>query len=184
MINVINLKSRPDRLQQFVAQSREQGFEYQRWDGIETPQMPFLGIGAAHRQIVQDAKNKGLKSVVIAEDDCVFTEVGAWQYYLDNEPESVDLYLGMVYKSIVKDNRVIFGFSGLTLYTVYEKFYDEFLNMKPLNNFDRELGRFSYKFNYFVPPEFVCYQSNGYSDNRKKEESYDHLLDGIKLFGR
>lgn len=184
VVNVINLERRKDRLEQFDRQSKEQGFIYQRWEGILIPQLPFLAISLAHRQIVQYAKDNGLSKITIAEDDCEFSAEGAWQYYLDNEPDNADIYFATIYKSDVREGKVIFGLSGLTLYTVYERFYDIFLSMNSMNHLDREIGRFAHKYNYRVCEPMVAFQSNGWSDNRLADESYEHLLEGVKLFGR
>lgn len=184
IVNIINLEKRKDRLLQFTQQAKEQGFEFRRWEGIVIEQMPFAGISRVHKQIVQDAKERGLDRVVIAEDDCVFSAPGAWQYYLDNEPESFDFYFGSVYKSRIENGRIVFGLSGLTLYTVHCRFYDDFLSMKEMNHLDRELGRFALQYEYRVCEPMVCFQSDGYSDNRKQFETYGHLLEGNKLFGQ
>lgn len=183
IVHVLNLRSRTDRMGLFEQQAKEQEFDFMRWEGVVIENIPFKGISDAHRRIVQYAKNEGLAKITIAEDDIVWSAIGAHQYYLDNEPSEADLYLGHVYNSDIRDQRVIFGFSALTLYTVYERFYDTFLSMNPMNHLDRELGRFAHKYNYVVPPEFVCYQRDGYSDNQKKECTYGHLLEGKKLFG-
>lgn len=184
IVNAINLKKRPDRLASFIGQAWEQGFEYSIWEGIETPQFVFVGISNSHKQIIQDAKHKGLKMVTVAEDDVKFSAPGSWKYYIDNIPDSFDLYFGSVYKARIENGRITHGFSGLTLYTVHERFYDVFLSMKEMNHLDRELGRFAYKYEYRVCEPMVAFQSDGYSDNRKQFESYGHLLEGIKLFGQ
>jgi hypothetical protein len=183
LVNVLNLERRTDRLAEFDKQSKEQGFEYERWQGIEIQNIPFLGISVSHKAIVSDAKEKGLPMVCIAEDDCIFSAPKAWEYYLKGTPESFDLYLGMIYEGVIKDNKVSSGFTGgLTLYTVHEKFYDAFLAMKSMNNLDRELGKYAHEFDYFVCNPMVCFQSNGFSDHKKSDATYDHLLVGRELF--
>lgn len=182
MVNVLNLISRPDRLEQFDKQSKEQGFEYRKWEGIVMPQVPFVGISRAHKAIIQDAKDRRLPKVTVCEDDCVFSSPNAFKYYWDNEPESADLYLGGCYKSLIKDRRMLFGFSALTMYTVYGRFFTDFLLMKEMNHLDRELGRFAYKYEYIVCQPMIVTQSEGWSDNRLQFENYDHLLEGIELY--
>lgn len=169
----------------FENQSKEQGFEYERWQGIVVDQMPFFGISVSHKAIVLDAKQKGLPMVCIAEDDCVFSSPGAWEYYLKSIPENFDLYFGLVYEGNIKDNKVLTGvLTGcLTLYIVHERFYDVFLSMKSMNNLDRELGKYAGDFDYKVCNPMVCFQSNGFSDHKKSEATYDHLLVGRTLFG-
>lgn len=184
-IHILHLPHRTDRAISFKKQMTEQGID--SWEvcmGIVVPQMPFLGINMAHKRIIEIAKAKGLDKVTVMEDDVIFSAPGAWEYYVDNEPESYDIYFGSVYDATIKDNRIMFGFSALSLYTVHSRFYDEFLGMKEMNNLDKELGRFAYKNQYMVAPEFVCYQSGGFSDHQQKEiDNYDKYHLGIKFFG-
>ncbi len=182
IVNVINLPHRKDRLEQFDKQAKEQGFEYKVWEGIVIEQMVFAGISRGHKSIIQYAKDNNMESIICCEDDCCFSHPNSFSYFLENKPKSYDIYFGGVYRSNIKDGRIIFGFSGLTFYRVHNRFYNEFLQMKEANHLDRELGRFSHKYEYKVCNPMVCYQSAGYSDNRKQEESYEHLLDGVELY--
>jgi hypothetical protein len=166
-------------------QVTEQGItDFKIWDGIITSQIPFTGISRAFKRVVLDAKDKGLKHCAIAEDDMYFKSSKGWQYFLDNMPEDFDIYMGCAYKSIInKNNKIEFGFSGLTLICVHERFYTDFLSMKEMNNLDRELGRFAWKYKYMVCEPFVCHQHANFSFHQGKEiESYDYLLEGRQLY--
>ncbi len=182
IVNVINLPHRIDRMMQFDKQSKEQEFEYKRWDGQIVQQIPFLGISKSHKSIIQYAKSSGMTSVTVSEDDTCFSSFGAWDYYCENEPNEYDIYFGSVYKSIIEKGKMNFGLSGLTLYTVHERFYDTFLSMKEMNHLDRELGRFAWKYDYIVCEPMVAYQSDGWSDNKQSDEKYGYLLEGIELY--
>lgn len=168
-------------------QIQSQGItDYKIWDGIIVMQMPFMGINLSFKRIVMDAKQRGLKSVIIAEDDINFSCPLSWERFLETEPEDYDLFMGCPFEcTIDENNRVQFGFSGMTILRVHERFYDSFLAMKDMNNIDRELGRFAYKYKYIVSDQFIAEQLGGYSYHQKKEiANYDHLLIGRTLYGR
>lgn len=184
ILNVIHLKDRIDRRVSFIKEFKEQGIEYKIWPGIVINQLPFAGISYAHKSIIKDAKDKKLPRVIIAEDDIYFSNSKSWDYYISNIPDDFDLYFGVVYDSkINEDNRILTGFAGLTLYTVHERFYDTFLGMNSMNNLDRELGKYAYKYRYMVCPEFVAHQRDGFSDHKKANHTYGHLIKGRKMFG-
>lgn len=173
---------REGNIQQVV---KEQGItDFKIWDGIITPQTPFLGINLAFKSIVQDAKERGLKECLVAEDDILFKSKRGLQYYLDNMPEDYDLYMGSAYRCLINpQNKIEFGFSGLTMIMINERFYDVFLSMKFMNNLDRELGRFAWKYKYIVCNPFVCHQHANFSLHRGEAiGSYDDLLEGRKLY--
>lgn len=189
-INVISLPKRTDRLRKFEIQATEQGFDYKVWDGIIDPLCVFRGINMAHKRIVMYAKTKKLNNICIAEDDCRFTSLGAWDYFLSQMPAKADMYFASFYEGKVdENNKLIKGnshnelLSGMTLYVVYERFYDVFLNINLLSHIDKSIGELSDKYEFYVCNPFVAIQENGYSDNKKKECNYDKYMIGRKLFG-
>lgn len=188
VVNVINLPRRIERLESFKQQANEQGFKYQVWEGIIDLAAVFRGISNAHKNIVRYAKATNQKRVFIAEDDCVFLEAGAWDYYLSKMPEDFSLYLTMIYEGkIDENNRIVkdpYSFSGLTCYCVDESFYDVFLGVNDMDHIDKSLGALADKYNFYVCDQFVAKQLNGWSDQKKKDCQYDHYLKGRILFGQ
>lgn len=184
-LNIIHLPERIDREMSFKKELEEQGItDYKVWNGIIVSHLPFTGISLSHKQIVQDAKERGLKRCIIAEDDIYFSNQHSYKYFLDCIPEEYDLFLGVVYDSEISDNgKILFGLAGLTLYSINSKFYDTFLSMNPMNNLDRELGKFAWKYRYMVCPQFVAHQRDGFSDHKKANATYGHLIEGRKMFG-
>lgn len=157
--------------------------DYKIWDGIYNEKYPFIGVCQSHKQIVRDAKEKGLKQVVICEDDIKFTDKGALKYFLDNIPESFDLYFGMSYSHHdYAGNKMNSFFDGMTLYMVHERFYDTFLSLNEFNHIDRELSNLVLKYEFFVCKPYVCEQYDGYSFTAKKERNYGYRLQGKSLF--
>lgn len=190
IVNVINLPRRTERLKSFIRQSDEQGFDYRVWEGIIDLAATFRGISHAHRNIIINAKQMGLERCCVCEDDILFTAPNSWQYFLDNIPDSYDMYFASIYEGkIDENNRLVKGvganelLSGLTLYVVHSRFYDVFINIYDLDHRDKQIGMLADKYEFYVCPEFCAIQSNGYSDQKKKDCTYDHLLVGRKLFG-
>lgn len=190
IVNVINLPKRTDRMSKFEIQASEQNMPFKRWDGIIDLACVFRGISAAHRRIIMYAKTKGLSKCFVAEDDCIFTGFGAWDYFISQMPKEADMYFASFYEGKVDgNNRLIKGnshdelLSGMTLYVVYERFYDVFLNINPMDHIDKSLGLLADKYEFYVCNPFVAIQSNGWSDNKKKECNYDKYMIGRKLFG-
>jgi DNA polymerase III alpha subunit len=108
-----------------MKQFQEQGIlEYRIWDATVLVHSVVESINESHKKIVQYAKEKGLPMVCIMEDDILFTAPDAWQYFLNNMPESFDLYLGCTYVMPVELKKV----TGFHLYTISEGFYDRFLS--------------------------------------------------------
>lgn len=140
---------------------------------------PKRGIAKAHKQIIQWAYDHSLPSVIIAEDDVKFFSLGAFDYFIENEPEDYDLYLGgIIYGNLHKDNSVK-DFSGLTLYKINHRFYSTFLSLPEENDIDRPLAN---KGLYIVCNPFVVTQHNGFSDNKGEYQEYDLYLQNRKLF--
>lgn len=198
ILNIIHLENRLDREQSFMEEMNRQNIAYKVWPGVTTHKeyTNHRNISNAHKQIVRDAKEKGLPQVIIAEDDIKFSSAGAWKYYLENTPKEFDLYCGLIYagevsplkKGIISTtNRIIStkGMSGTnTLYTISSGFYDFFLAIDESKHLDRELGRFGNINQYYVCNPMVCSQSGGWSDNHMKELTYEAYLENIKLYGQ
>lgn len=183
-LNIITLPHRVDRHESFKKEMLEQGIEYNIRNGVEDKQFPYRGINRAHKLVVEWAKSEGLKNVIIAEDDIKFSAPGAWNYFMSQIPESYDLFFGMIYAGSVSDkNKILNGFSGMTLYSVHERFYDFFLKLPDADHIDRRLGRSAFIHEYFICDPNVCYQSGGYSDNKKQTLYYDEYTKNKKFFG-
>ena len=119
--------------------------------------------------------------MIIAEDDIQFAAPGAFQYLKEQQPVEYGIYLGSIsYGRIGNDNRVI-DFSGLLLYQVHSRFYDCFLSIQSQNHLDRSLNG---KGVFFVCPQFVAIEYEGYSDNFGKVVNNSICYFDKPLFGR
>lgn len=183
-IHVISLPEATDRAHSFVYQFLMQDAAFESHDGVVVGNIPFAGVNMAHKKVVQYAKDNGLEMVTIAEDDIVFSAVGAWEYYIEKMPESFDVYFGMVYSGNIVCGRVFDYLAGLTLYTVHSRFYDKYLALPVMNHIDRLLGTLANENEFYVCDPFVCEQSDGWSFHKKEEGKYKHLVEDRKFFGR
>ncbi len=175
---------REDNIKKQVQENSIQ--DYKIWDGVYMPQIPFMGINLAFKRLITHAKETGLKSMVIAEDDFALTCPTSWGRFLDTTPKDFDIFMGCVFDAqLNSENRIMFGYCGNTILRVHERFYEAFLNMKVDNNLDREIGRFAHKYKYIVANPFIATQLGGYSFHQKKNvENYDYLIVGRDLYGR
>lgn len=177
---------RTDRWNNLMRQFSEQGItDYKIWEGIKHPDISIIGISESHKQIVRHAQTNGLQEVLIMEDDVCFCDKGAFDYFLSTKPTDFDIYLSSVYHGHTDIDNVIDDFCGLHCYIVHERFYDTFLNTKvqfagnAFVHFDRALAN---KGKYVVCDPFVCYQMDGFSDNKNQMATYGHLMKHRKFF--
>lgn len=178
-LQIIHLGHRFDREALLIKELEAQCIvDYTIWPGI-IENVPFKGVSKAHKQIVEWAMKKGLSHVTIAEDDICFTDRGAYDYFIQNEPNDYDLYLGGITHGIKNERNEVFDFSGLTLYRVKQTFYRTFLSVSDNGNIDRMLNN---KGRYIVCNPFVVKQHDGYSDNLKREMKYGVYYQGRAFF--
>lgn len=179
LVHVINLKHRPDRLEHFKQQAKEQGFEYKVWPGI-IHELPFTGIAKAFKQVVQYAKDNNLDRVIIAEDDVCFSCHGAFNYFIENTPDDFDLYLSSVYAGDLTKENTVTWFSGFTLCIIHSRFYDKFLATPENNHIDRQMK--IHEGIYKVCSPFIAKQIDGYSDNSHQVTNYNKKYLADKKF--
>lgn len=117
-IYVINLPSRPDRLEEFKNSSSKIGFDFQVFKAFGPKEIEEIinsndfykmmninqdhyrksaaGCFLSHLTIIKEAKEKGYKKIMILEDDCDFTENFADKFHtlFEKLPDNWDfLYL-------------------------------------------------------------------------------------------
>lgn len=171
LLNCITL---PQRREQIKSEIDRLGIEAKFWDATVLNNT-IQAISLSHKKIVQWAKQTGLPCVAIAEDDCIFTSLNSWKYFLENIPEDYDIYLGNYYSGVKMPDNTIYGFAGLTCYIVNSRYYDTFLSAPINKNIDKAqagLGKF-----VVCQPE-IAKQRVGYSFHRKKMVDDNHYLTG------
>lgn len=161
-------------------QIAEQNIHARFWDGIKDNQMPFRGVNRAHKQIVLNAQLNGEKMVAIAEDDVVFSDAGAWDYFLAHIPDEFDIYFGGVTEFLKKDEKIV-SFRGLFLYIVHERFYDRYLSVKEESHIDASLSTLL-NTKYIISDPFICYHADGWSEQKHCNRNYSNYFQHRKFF--
>ena len=179
-LHLIHDKKRVDRAELMYRELAEQEiYDYQIWPAVFDQRATFAGISMAHKKIVRYAKTNNWPYVTIAEDDIRFTCKTSWKYYLENKPEDFDIYLGGIYTGHILEGNIVEDFSGLTLYTVNEKFYDKFLEVTVMNHLDRQLARLG---KFVVCNPFAAISWTTYSSNKLATVDHWPLLKGRTFY--
>ena len=189
---VINLDSHPERIDKLV--SKFPSLNIHRISAIKA-NPGILGCGLSHAKTVTMAKNMGLPSILILEDDCIPTAAFVhWpkvQNWLENHKEQWDIFLGGTtyyglhdkhdsIKPICKIDTSIrlYKTNALTahFYYIHSNAYDAFLEWE--QNKDIAIDWWPNKKNMKVVSSipFLAIQDSHYSDIMKREENYDELF--------
>jgi len=159
--------------------SEQEITDFEIWQGVHDSNSVVRSINLSHKQIVQNAKDLGLQKVCIAEDDIMFLHPQGYQYFLENEPQTYDMYLGGIYLGDIRKDYTVEYFTGMHLYIIHELFYDTFLSLPEHEHIDRALSGLGL---YKVCNKFVAMQHNGVSSNTGKHEVYDKFLNNRQVF--
>lgn len=168
-----------ERHSNLLIQLQEQNItEYTIIQGEYDPINTKKSINIGHKKIVKIAKDLGLKSVNIMEDDCVFTSKNSWQYFLSQIPADYNLFTALIYNGEVdNENRIKNGMSGThTLYNLHNSMFDFVLSQPDDVHCDRHAGQFACDFKYYVCNPMCVIQRGGYSFNLAKTMYYDEYL--------
>lgn len=141
------------------------------WEAITDRKTVVESINASHKRIVKWAKEKGLKEVCIMEQDCKFTSNDSWKYFLENKPDTYDIYSAATYVDDLVDKNILCGFH---LYFVHSCFYDTFLNVSDTGHIDTEVDKL--KGNFKVCRPFIALQRAGFSFNHQQKVDYNIVL--------
>jgi len=193
-VNVLTLINRQDRRDVLLPKLIKYKIPFKIWYGYEIAKQPFRAISKSHKSIVQFAKNTGMESITIMEDDCNLISAKAWKYYLDSVPKEFDLYFGTISGGEVDEEKkeVSGPWSGLILYTIHSRFYSAFLACDEDKNLDRYLSgigipdperRLGRKPVYKICYPIVATCIDGISDNSKEMVVHDKYFCIYKKFG-
>lgn len=180
-LNILHLRNTEwseGRYNSFMKELAEQGItDYRIWDGLTDKYNVRRAISKSHKQIVRWAKENNMPEVCIAEDDICFKAAGDFDFFMQNKPNSFDLYLGGPSQIIRKVNDLILDFRGLTLYCVNAPFYDAFLKVKEDTDIDHALKGLG---KYHLCPKSVCAQNTGWSYHKQKNVDYSRLFNHLE----
>jgi len=186
---VINLSSRPDRMDQFKKQIVYLEDHAKRIEGVEHAKA-MLGIAQAHLNCIRLAKQNKWDKVLIMEDDVIFPAKEKTAAYLKealhNAPEDWQVLLGGVYevKRIQKTNDYwskVGEFCSLHFYIIRESAYDTVLEYDKNHHIDRWVNKGGNKLNCYVANKFFALQSAGFSDNVRKRVDYSDRIQRFQV---
>lgn len=170
-LNIIFDDRFPNDKERLIREFEEQGIEdFKFWEAIVLTDSVVDSIAASHKMIVQNAKDSGFKSVIVAEQDLTFTCPNAWDYFIGNKPEKFHLWLWGSYITPISNNQVC----GFQLYVVAEKFYDRFLSVPKNQHIDTYMNELNGDYKFCYP--FPALQRSGFSANNRIEVNYNSLL--------
>ncbi len=180
---VINLPERTDRLKVFKNELKYIGSpEFTIIEGVKNKHS-HRGIGQAHLNCIQYAKENKLPYILVMEDDVRFQGKEKTLNYinecLENLPSEWDVLLGGVYlaknKKPYNDYWHSVGeFCGLQFYIVNANAYDKFLSYDFSIHIDRWVNKGGLK--SFVSSKFFATQYTGISDNTGRRVDYEYRL--------
>jgi hypothetical protein len=188
-IFLINLDSRPDRLEKVMIQLRELGVEelIERFSAISPPNGDGrLGCLLSHIEIIKISKSLNLKNVLVLEDDVFFINVDTiiesvnqlknrnWALFYIGYNSHVPLH--KVDKNLLKIEKCYSAHAIAYNSIIFDHVINEFENSK-IKIIDVWLSQ-----NIQTSYDCVgCYpiaaiQSPGYSDIEKVETNYDFIM--------
>ena len=190
-VMVIHDKARTDRYNTLIQELKSQNIHPDDvlWMPSIKAAKPMAGISQAHRSCVEKAKDLGLDTVTIFEDDILFTSEYSFRKYLDLMkvlPEDWDIFMAGAY-SLIGKRRVDENFvtandvAGLHCYTVRARYYDTFLTAPDDYHIDRWLVPKGHAKLYVAHP-FVAMQHDGYSDQQRRNLTLSDMHKNFTLY--
>lgn len=202
---LINLNRRPDRLKEATDELNSVGIKFNVFNAVDGNTFNDLTIlseyrgnirklkpGAigcllSHISLIKYAKEKGLKNILIFEDDVVFSK--NFNLFFDTVVNEIPKDWGMFYlgghpiknqvtkfsKNINKSNQIVTTHS----YAINASAYDIILNSNEykyaIDTLYTELIHMN--INTYICNPRITYQREGYSDIGNGNRAYKHLID-------
>lgn len=179
MIHILN--GRSERRPLVEKEMETQGItNYRLWEGIHDKNSVIRSINLGWKMIIDYARLRGFKDIVVVEDDIKFSHPNSYKYFIENKPYNFDLYLGVISLGQPDENNVVDDFCGMIMVCVNERFYEKFLSVSENEHIDRAmkgLGRF------VVSSPMVCWQhDNIFSSTSGKVEDYSDRIKNYKFY--
>lgn len=176
-LNIIYDNRWPEKYEPLINELFIQNIDYKIWSPVEAKTV-VESINLSHKAIVSWAKKHNLDRVFIGEDDLHFPAKDGWQYYLQNIPETFDIYAGGTYIDDLTNKNILCGFH---LYCVSSKFYDKFLSVNDNCHIDTEINNLGGDFKVCRP--FAALQRPGFSANNRMNVNYNSILKPEDIHG-
>lgn len=188
----VNLKRRPDRWGQAQEEFKKHNIKVEQFFGVDgnpenipTKIVPgHVGCVLSHRNIIQKAKEKGYKQILIFEDDVVFCDDlnKKFEEFYKHVPNDWDmLYLGGNHNGKLEMISEHVGKAVQTYtthaYAIRESVYDVAIKLlsKATYEVDVTLSLIQQSFNAYVLRPHLAWQRDGYSDILNRNVNYDFL---------
>ena len=188
-IYVINLDHRTDRLEEITKEL--EGLKFKRFPAIKTTP-GIIGCGLSHLAVLKEARELGLKEVLIFEDDFTFSESKEYcwktvEEFLKNETYDVVMLGYNMQKSAPYKPGLLKVLEAQTAsaYIVNHRFYDKLINLfeeaMPLLQStgkhwvyanDQVWKKLQPGADWFAFEPRMGYQRASFSDNSQKYEDY------------
>jgi GR25 family glycosyltransferase involved in LPS biosynthesis len=201
---VINLDRRPDRWDFITNQLKSVGIEAERVSGVDGDLLdphPKIGNGwnhkgqagcvLSHRKVINLAKSRGYKNILVIEDDNVFTRDfnTLFENYWKQVPENWDLlYFGGSHLGVLKPVNINIGRCTKSfttnMYAMKDTLFDTILNLIPETDKELEMPIDVYfsliqsrpeQYNCYVFKPHLVWQDSIFSDIEKKSQDLPHL---------
>lgn len=147
---------------------------------IEEPKNVISSINKSHKRIIAEAKVMGWPEVCAWEDDCQIPHPEGWQHFLNNKPESFDIYLGGTYTLDRPVLNPITRINGLHCYIMRSSFYDRFLSIPDDVHCDTALEGMG---DFHVHYPFIAIQRPGWSANSMAFSDKNDELTDADVYG-
>ncbi len=197
----LNLERRPDRKIQAEAEFAKHNIQVEFITGIDGKTLPDpqatsqdtlpvsngdMGCTLSHLKIVQLAKERGLKQILILEDDVEFAENfnAIFPDYFSQVPDDWDfLYFGGNHSKgglqlLSNDSNIAKIFYTYTThaYAIRESVYDAMIDvLQQKEKVDINIGSLHSKFHSYCFRPHIAFQRESFSDILDKNTNYVHL---------
>ena len=191
---VLNLKHRTDRWEQLQKDFVNVPVVLERVDGIiykdnTHRNNSYYGVAMTHIELIKEAKERGDKTILIIEDDCLLEEDGwnRWiviKQYLDTHLDDWEIFNGGIIGmgdilDIVKiiDVYLVKEVGGCCCHFLYvnvDKAYNKLMNWE-INKREIDLY-YSFEFNYWASYPLLAIQRNGSSDIMNEEKDWSFII--------
>lgn len=192
---VINIPERVERLTRTEVELNKffNNTHYTKINGVTHLDKSHRNIAQAHINAITFAYNRGWDKAIIIEDDVHFYSNKSREYAdecLKNLPDDWDVLLSSAYlyafkTKVKKDHNSHWDklkeFCGLTTYIInVDNCYKKIINFDFNKHIDRAFAT-DLNLNCFVTKKYWTKQYSGYSDNTKRNEDYDYMINKINL---
>jgi len=188
---VINMNTRPDRMMRSSSRLKDLSINFKRFEAVKGDDqanhpnlMPGeVGCYLSHFNIISEAKARGLKSILILEDDVVFTDNVLEKFFegYKHIPEDWEMiYLGCNHKkpyTRINDRVVKCNYAYTTsAYIIKDTVYDKLLEATRFVNRQIDVQyaelQAAGQINAYAFHPWLMYQEDGWSDIQQRNVDY------------